>query len=244
MGLNRHIAQVLLVIHLAIFSSFLSEVTADDAIHVASSGKVGIQNNSPSEALDVNGKIEVTNGGLTAQLNGSEITFDRSGGDSYIHATSTTGGLRFQVNSSDYLILRNSETFLDQTLRFGKSTLQNCSYLYTSGGYLSCATSWPNPYPSSIRFKENIKDYTSGLSKLNKLNPVSFNWKDRAQRGAETRLGLIAEEVEEVAPEFVIKGDQGVVEGVQYADMTAILINSIKELSNRIETLEARCNNN
>lgn len=78
---------------------------------------------------------------------------------------------------------------------------------------------------SSIRYKENVKDATFGLSDIVKMRPVTFKWKGRNERD----LGLIAEEVEKINPLFVTYKDQKV-EGVKYAQLTAVLVNAVKQL--------------
>ncbi|MDE2135504.1 MAG: tail fiber domain-containing protein [Alphaproteobacteria bacterium] len=78
---------------------------------------------------------------------------------------------------------------------------------------------------SSIRYKENVKDATFGLSDIVKMRPVTFKWKGRNERD----LGLIAEEVEKINPLFVTYKDQKV-EGVKYAQLTAVLVSAVKQL--------------
>ncbi len=55
---------------------------------------------------------------------------------------------------------------------------------------------------SDIREKENIKTIESSLDKINKLNPVEFDW---IASGEHCKAGFVAQEVEEVFPEFVVE---------------------------------------
>jgi len=80
---------------------------------------------------------------------------------------------------------------------------------------------------SSIRYKENVKDAPFGLDDVMKMRPVTFKWKGRD----ENDLGLIAEEVAKINPLFTTTKD-GKIEGVKYAQLTAVLINAIKQLKN------------
>ena len=89
---------------------------------------------------------------------------------------------------------------------------------------------------SSRKIKENIISLDGSLTKVEKLRPVSYN---RIGSSA-TEIGLIAEEVEEVYPEFVEYDHQGNPVGVHYTRLTAVLIESVKELKNRIQELENR----
>ncbi|HEY8949305.1 MAG TPA: hypothetical protein VIM56_10515 [Rhizomicrobium sp.] len=54
---------------------------------------------------------------------------------------------------------------------------------------------------------------------------MTFKWKGRQGRD----LGLIAEEIAKINPLFVTYMN-GQVEGVKYAQLTAVLINAVKEL--------------
>ena len=78
---------------------------------------------------------------------------------------------------------------------------------------------------SSVRYKENIRTAPFGLSEIERLRPVTFKWKGRAEKD----FGLVAEEVARVNPLFVTYKD-GRIEGVKYDQLTAVLINAVKEL--------------
>ena len=83
---------------------------------------------------------------------------------------------------------------------------------------------------SSLRYKERITPYTSGLQLINRLRPISFSWKDSGRPD----LGLGAEEVAAVEPLLVTINNEGVVEGVKYDRLNLILINAIKEQQQQI----------
>jgi trimeric autotransporter adhesin len=78
---------------------------------------------------------------------------------------------------------------------------------------------------SSRRYKENIEPFSGSFSLLERLRPVTFDWKGRKEHD----LGLIAEEVFEVEPLLVTRNDKGEIEGVKYEQLTVVLINAIKE---------------
>jgi len=87
---------------------------------------------------------------------------------------------------------------------------------------------------STRTLKENIQNYSIDLEKFKNLNPVTFNWKDTKKED----IGLIAEELENLFPEFVSKDDTGNPIGIQYGKLGIIFINVIKEQQKRIELLE------
>lgn len=89
---------------------------------------------------------------------------------------------------------------------------------------------------SSIRYKENIETISAPiLSKLNKIRPVTYNKKDNPKH---IEYGIIAEELNELFPEFVNKNDKGEVESVNYSRLTVILIKAVKELQEEVEKLK------
>jgi hypothetical protein len=87
---------------------------------------------------------------------------------------------------------------------------------------------------SSLRYKTNIANLYSGLNLLNRLRPVTFDWKATKEHD----LGLIAEEVAEVEPLLIKHNQSGEIEGVKYDRLNVVLINAIKEQQLQIESLE------
>src|SRR5205085_7433613 len=83
---------------------------------------------------------------------------------------------------------------------------------------------------SSIRYKNNIADWRSGLNLVNRLRPVTFDWKDSQTHD----LGLVAEEVAAAEPLLVTRNEKGEVEGVKYDRLSAVFINAFKEQQTQI----------
>ncbi len=86
---------------------------------------------------------------------------------------------------------------------------------------------------SSRRYKEAIQPFQTGLSLVQRLRPVTFNWKTDHKRD----VGLIAEEVADVEPLLSTRNDAGEVEGVRYTQLTLVLINAVKEQQAQIQML-------
>ena len=91
---------------------------------------------------------------------------------------------------------------------------------------------------SSLKLKENVKTSEGNLEKVVNLRPVTYN-----KIGSQTtELGLIAEEVAEVYPEFVQYDESGEPIGVNYSRLTAALIGAVKELTNQVQELNKKIN--
>jgi hypothetical protein len=94
--------------------------------------------------------------------------------------------------------------------------------------------------PSDIRYKHNIVNVPEALAKIDQINGVYYDWKTQEypdkQFSDERQIGLIAQELEAVFPELVYTGADGY-KSVNYAAMTAVLVEAIKEQQRMIEEL-------
>ncbi len=84
------------------------------------------------------------------------------------------------------------------------------------------------PTPSSRRFKEDINAMPDQTEKMIQLRPVEFVFKNDATRTQQ--LGLIAEEVAEVYPNFVVRDKDGQIYTVEYTKLIPILLQQIQLL--------------
>ena len=88
---------------------------------------------------------------------------------------------------------------------------------------------------SDARLKDDIEPIEDAIGKLESLNPVSFVWNNTEQ----SDFGLIAQEVEEIYPEFV-KEDMNGFKVVKYNSFVALLIKTVQEQQALIEDLQER----
>lgn len=97
-------------------------------------------------------------------------------------------------------------------------------------------------YTSDIRLKENIKPIQSALDKVKKLDGIMFDWKQSVLDSHPQEVrdlikkrepGVIAQQVQEVLPEVVHERKDGTL-SVQYEKLIPLLIEAIKELSERV----------
>ena len=88
---------------------------------------------------------------------------------------------------------------------------------------------------SDERLKKNIQPLEKSLDNVTKIRGVYYHWKD--ERNTERQLGVIAQEIEKVYPELVYTDSKGM-KAVNYAQMTAVLIEAVKELSAKVDQLE------
>ncbi|MCR9140410.1 MAG: tail fiber domain-containing protein, partial [Alphaproteobacteria bacterium] len=105
-----------------------------------------------------------------------------------------------------------------------------------TGGVFTGAVTAPNFVSSSdIRLKSDILPLSDALAKVQALAGVTFR-----MQGCEGRqMGLIAQDVQRVAPEAVIE-----VEGtlrLAYGNLVGLLVEAIKNLHAEVEQLRAIC---
>ncbi len=88
---------------------------------------------------------------------------------------------------------------------------------------------------SSRRFKDEIKPMDKVSEAILELKPVTFHYKKEIEPNGTIMFGLIAEEVEKVAPELVTRNDKGEVETVRYEAVNAMLLNEFLKEHRRVE---------
>ena len=80
---------------------------------------------------------------------------------------------------------------------------------------------------SSERFKTAVASMGAKTEKLGKLRPVTFHL--RADPQGALQYGLIAEEVDRVYPELVIRDRTGRIDGVRYDELAPMLLNEVQQ---------------
>ena len=89
---------------------------------------------------------------------------------------------------------------------------------------------------SSIQYKDNVKELVYDSSKLDKLRPVSYDYKlDNAPD-----IGLIAEEVDEIYPELINYDKHGKAESIKYHGLSVMLLEEMKNLRKEIKELKEK----
>ncbi|MGE5212986.1 MAG: tail fiber domain-containing protein [Nitrospirota bacterium] len=79
--------------------------------------------------------------------------------------------------------------------------------------------------PSSARFKEEIKPMNKASETILKLRPVAFRYKPELDPERVQQFGLVAEEVEKVSPDLVVRDKEGRPYTVRYDAVNAMLLN-------------------
>ena len=91
---------------------------------------------------------------------------------------------------------------------------------------------------SSERYKTAIAPMGGNTEKLQQLRPVTFHLK--SDPGGAVQYGLIAEEVDKVYPELVIRDDRGVIQGVRYDELAPMLLNEMQQENVQLHEVQAQ----
>ena len=200
--------------------------SAEDFNLVNGGGQVGIGLSNPSDKLHVSAAagedaVRVQVGGTTAFR-----VHDNLGVSLGANLNPPANGLYVQGESIINGVLRPNN---DGASDLG-SPLRKWGDIYAINGVIQT---------SDARLKTNILPIAYGLSTVLSLQPVSFNWK--ADQAAETKLGLLAQEVQNLVPE-VVKGspNEEIPLGMQYSDLIPVLIQAIQDQQQIIDAFQEK----
>jgi hypothetical protein len=147
--------------------------------------------------------------------------FGGSGGE-YFYYDNTNSLVRGYVNSAEVMRLYSGTTGV-----------------HFDGDVIAYSTTI-----SDERLKDNIETVEGSIEKLKQIRGVTFTRKHNGEKSA----GVVAQEIEKVLPEAVKEKTLGLQTGdeetlykvVEYDALHALLIEAIKELTDRVEELEAQ----
>jgi len=89
--------------------------------------------------------------------------------------------------------------------------------------------------PSSARFKQDIRRIDKASETLLKLRPVTFRYKKEIDPTGTSQFGLVAEEVEKVNPDLVVRDPDGQPFSVRYDQVNAMLLNEFLKEHKRVQ---------
>ena len=203
---------------------------AADTIQFATGGAYRISVNNFATIINQDCGIGVTPL-AKFHVNGTSLVRTTTGvGDFYLGNVGTANHFRFHTN--------NFNTYFDM----------NCGNVYWRDGGSTRYTFFPSTanmtvngtitQGSDARVKENIVEIDDCLGKVKEMRGVYYN---RTDINTEvTKVGVIAQEVEKVLPELILENEEDGLKSVAYSELTAVLINAVKEQQVMIEDLKSR----
>jgi hypothetical protein len=103
---------------------------------------------------------------------------------------------------------------------------------HTTGTFSGNVTAPGFQVSSDRRLKSNIEDSNYGLAEILQLNSVKY------EKNNNQEIGLIAQDVETIMPEFVAEIDG--YKTLNYPQMVSVLIKAVQELSAEVNTLKSQ----
>ncbi|MFI5167827.1 MAG: tail fiber domain-containing protein [Thermoanaerobaculales bacterium] len=191
-------------------------------------------NNNPDSATDGYRNTAVGSQSLYSNVTGSNnIAVGYNAGYNL-----TTGNYNIDIGNQGVAAEGN-------TIRIGNNVDQTNTYIagiygatIDGGWVLIDGAGHLGTNTSSIRFKQDVADMGDASSRLMELRPVTFRYK--AHPNGSLQYGLIAEEVDEVIPELVVRDATGQVETVAYHELPAMLLNELQKQRATIEAQQAQ----
>ena len=207
------------------FALKIGSYTGSELMRVQASGNVGIGTASPATQLEIhNGNDNPATLRLNTTISDGDavaaiISFANAAGN---------GGVQGRIES---ISTEDDETlfkFYTDNTSTAKMTL------FSNGNMTIAGTLTQN---SDARLKENIKPIESALDKVKQMQGVEFNKINNDTK----EIGVIAQDIEKVIPELVLEDKEGI-KSVAYGNITAVLIEAIKEQQKQIEELKQQLN--
>ena len=91
---------------------------------------------------------------------------------------------------------------------------------------------------SDATLKENITPIPNAVDKVRSISGNTFTWNEKSVYNGEEGTGIIAQEIEALGLPGVTETRQDGVKAVRYDRLVPLLIEAIKELSNKVKSLE------
>jgi hypothetical protein len=210
--------------------------TTDKVALSLKSGNVGIGTNNPESKLHIQG------GGYGSII---KISNTSTGKNWHMGATDNGWFTIAQTNIGDRIVVQQD------TGNVGIGHMYPTHRLHVNGVARSDQANFETS--SDRRVKKNIEPLKGSLKKIQKLQPVTFEYIDEYKEGKESlngkQIGFIAQDVKKVSPEMVSTtsesfGDKTIEDFhlLNTSNLTPMVVDAIKELKAEVDTLKARIN--
>jgi hypothetical protein len=190
------------------------------------------------------GTVTLTNAGVTSNVAGTGIGVSAGTGA----VTITNNGVTSNVAGTGVAVSAGTGAV---TISIGQAVATSSNVQFNSlgvgtagpvtAGLIRATNDVIAFYGSDERLKENITPIENSLDILKQINGYYFDWKEMPgiHENEGHDIGVIAQEIGAVLPEIVTTRDNGYM-AVKYEKLVALLIQTNKELLNRVEALEEK----
>ena len=208
----------------ALFSNTGGQANTATGTHALFSNTAGNNNTAIGNfALSSNTGFGNTAVGSTALANNTtgvgNIALGNNAGANVVMASNVTciGAVGADVDNSCYI-----------SRIHGATSSGGLAVFVNADGRLGTTT-------SSRRFKDGIKPMERASETLFGLKPVTFSYKKAIDPQSIPQFGLVAEEVEAVNPDLVVRDQEGKPYSVRYEQVNAMLLNEFLKEHRKVE---------
>jgi Chaperone of endosialidase len=245
----------------AVGRALLSNTTGSDNV---ANGALALAQNTTGSGNTANGALALeqntTGSGNTATGDGAldeNTTGNNNTADGVIALENTTGSNNIALGANAGFNLTTGSNNIDignagvaaesNTIRIGSVGTQTKAFIAGIMGspgprgmpVFVNAHGQLGTFPSSARFKDEIMPMDKASEAILALKPVTFCYKREIDADRTAQFGLVAEEVEKVNPDLVVKDADGKVYTVRYDAVNAMLLNEFLKEHKKTEKLEA-----
>jgi hypothetical protein len=209
------------------------------------------------EALyDSNGTFNTAVGAGALLDNASSNYNTGVGAEALLGNTTGSGNIALGAFSGTYLTTGNNNIDIgnsgvagdDNTIKVGIQGVQAATYIAgirgatIAGGVAVVvdAAGQLGVKTSSARFKEAIKPMDDASEAILALKPVTFRYKKDLDPQGIPQFGLVAEQVEKIDPDLVVRDEKGQVFTVRYEAVNAMLLNEFLKEHQKVQELQTR----
>jgi Chaperone of endosialidase len=214
---------------------FLNTVGSDNA----ATGNNALQNNTQGNNNTANGAAALfsnTTGGGNTAIGQNALTNNSAGSDNTAigqdaGSNETTGSSNVYIGAGMSGVAGENNACYIASI-FGQTSTNGMPILINSNNKLGTTT-------SSKRFKEEIKPMGKNSEALLALKPVTFRYKRKIDPAGTSQFGLVAEDVEKVNPDLVVRDKEGKPYSVRYDQVNAMLLNEFLKAHRKVQEQEA-----
>jgi len=182
--------------------------------------------------------------GSSNTANGFDALFNNTTGSSNI-ALGALAGQNLTTGSNNIDIGNVGDLTDANTIRIGTPGTQTATFIagisgttITGTAVVVSSSGQLGVPPSSRRFKAEIKRMDKASETILALKPVTFRYKHEIDPEGIPQFGLVAEEVEKVNPDLVVRDSRGQAYTVRYEAVNAMLLNEFLKEHRKVEQLE------
>jgi|LakMenE18May11ns_1017448.scaffolds.fasta_scaffold9944307_2 hypothetical protein len=224
------------------YNTIIGKYTGEESLSnniVLADGQGNIKYRWDGTNNNIYGNVNVS-GSITGQILSTNGIVSGSSQITYADISSIPAGI---VSGSSQVTL-SSTTGYDSVLNQAVLTTSSPTFTgLTINGAITATGDITAYYTSDKRHKHNIVLISDALSKVTKLNGVTWEWNDDVNEVTKStpNTGLIAQEVQEVLPEVVKEREDGFL-ALDYSKMMGLMIEAIKEQQKQIDSLLIKIN--